>query len=253
MLIGAGGRLPPANVIDDDGLASYDPAHDGIDFYESLEGMRVTVQNPQVIQSTNSFGETYVVASDGVGATGVAARGGLTLSGGDYNPERIEIDSLNAGPTHFTEGDHITSVTGILNYSHDEYEVLTSTEPMLRQAGDLARETTASSPTGTISRSPPTMSRISIRRTTSTTSSLTTSSTISALPTSSRSRRCRTITASAPACSAPTRTSEIGRALNSADPTAHYVYADIDPTSENSTGGEPNGNIRNAFVYNSTG
>ena len=96
VLIGAGGRLPPSEVIDDDGLTSYDPVHDGIDFYESLEGMLVTVDNPLVIQSTNDFGETYVVASDGAGATGVAARGGLTLSAGDFNPERIQIDSLDA-------------------------------------------------------------------------------------------------------------------------------------------------------------
>ena len=63
VLIGVDGRLPPSQVIDDDGLTSFDPAHDGIDFYESLEGMRVTVENPLVIQSTNAFGETYVVAS----------------------------------------------------------------------------------------------------------------------------------------------------------------------------------------------
>src|SRR5206468_12139872 len=51
VLIGVDGRLPPNMVIDDDGLTSYDPVHDGIDFYESLEGMRVTVENPLVIQS----------------------------------------------------------------------------------------------------------------------------------------------------------------------------------------------------------
>ena len=56
------------------------------------KGMLVTIEQPLVVSNTNSFGETYVVASGGAGATGVDARGGITLSPGDYNPERIQID-----------------------------------------------------------------------------------------------------------------------------------------------------------------
>ena len=83
-------------MIDDDGLHLYDPATDGIDFYESLEGMLVTVDAPLVVASTTSFGETYVVASGGAGATGINARGGITISDGDLNPERIQIDDTDA-------------------------------------------------------------------------------------------------------------------------------------------------------------
>jgi VCBS repeat-containing protein len=250
VLIGADGRLPPPNVIDDDGLASYDPAHDGIDFYESLEGMRVTVQNPQVIQSTNSFGETYVVASDGVGATGVAARGGLTLSAGDYNPERIQIDSLNGSPTHFTEGDHITSVTGVLNYSHDEYEVLTSVEPTLRQAGGLARETTSliadadhlAIATYNVENMDPSDNKYDILAH-DIVYNLGAPDIISLQEVQDDNGIGTGV------LSANQNLGNLVAALNAADPTAHYVFADIDPASENSTGGEPNGNIRNAFVY----
>jgi VCBS repeat-containing protein len=250
VVIGVDGRLPPSQVIDDDGLTSFDPAHDGIDFYESLEGMLVTVENPLVIQSTDGFGETYVVASDGEGATGVAARGGLTLSAGDFNPERIQIDSLNANPAHFTEGDHIGSVTGVIGYSFDEYEVLTATDPTLRQAGDLARETTSlvgdadhlSIATYNVENldfsdnkydilahdivfnlgAPDIVSLQEVQDDNGTGSGV---------------------------LSANQNLASLVAALNAADPTAHYVYADIDPTEENATGGEPNGNIRNAFVY----
>ena len=41
--IGAAGRRPPTRVIDNDRFAVFDPAEDGIDFYESLEGMLVEV------------------------------------------------------------------------------------------------------------------------------------------------------------------------------------------------------------------
>ncbi|MEA3038569.1 MAG: uncharacterized protein QOE79_1082, partial [Sphingomonadales bacterium] len=250
VLIGAGGRLPPPNVIDDDGLTSYDPVHDGIDFYESMEGMRVTVQNPLVIQSTNGFGETYVVASDGVGATGVAARGGLTLSGGDFNPERIQIDSLNASPASFTEGDHISSVTGILGYSHDEYEVLTSVEPTLRQAGGLARETTSliadadhlAIATYNVENMDPSDNKYDILAH-DIVYNLGAPDIISLQEVQDDNGIGTGV------LSANQNLQNLVDALNSADPTAHYVYADIDPTSENSTGGEPNGNIRNAFVY----
>jgi hypothetical protein len=46
ILIGAGGVLPPSKIIDDDSFAVFDPENDGIDFYESLEGMRVTIEAP---------------------------------------------------------------------------------------------------------------------------------------------------------------------------------------------------------------
>ena len=96
VLIGIDGILPPTQAIEDDGLTVYDPQHDGLDFYKSLEGMLVTVEQPLVVSNTTSFGETYVVASGGAGATGSTRRGGITLSPGDYNPERIQIDNLRA-------------------------------------------------------------------------------------------------------------------------------------------------------------
>src|SRR5205085_6951329 len=47
IVIGTGGRIPPSMIIEDDASGSvettgvFDPDFDGIDFYESLEGMRV--------------------------------------------------------------------------------------------------------------------------------------------------------------------------------------------------------------------
>ena len=53
-IVGVGGRVPPTTVIEDDATGdvetsgTFDPASDGIDFYESLEGMRVQVNNAVV-------------------------------------------------------------------------------------------------------------------------------------------------------------------------------------------------------------
>ncbi len=57
VVLGNGGRVPPKAVIDNDTVGSveagpetlFDPAEDGVDFYESLEGMLVQVNNVRVI------------------------------------------------------------------------------------------------------------------------------------------------------------------------------------------------------------
>jgi len=128
VLIGAGGILPPSETIDDDALTSFDIATDGIDFWESLEGMLVMVDNPIVVSNTNTFGETDIVASLGVGATGVNDRGGITISPGDYNPEKLQLDDRFGALTGYTPdhsiGDKLASVTGVINYSFEHYELL---------------------------------------------------------------------------------------------------------------------------------
>ncbi len=147
ILFGTGGVNPPTSVYEDDNFATYDPATDAIDFYEQFEGMRVIVDAPQVVSTTNSFGETWVVASNGANVTGLSARGGITISAGDLNPERIQIDSdsgIFAGytPEH-TIGDRLASVNGIFNYAFDNYEVLVTSAVTVTTNVTLADETAA--------------------------------------------------------------------------------------------------------------
>lgn len=141
--VGHHGRLPPTEVIDDDALTAFEPALDGIDFFESLEGMRVFVPGAVSVSVTNRYGEIWVVADGGAGATGMNARGGITISGGDFNPERIQIDdALLAGRSPRVEvGDRLGDITGVVSYSFGNFEVLPSTlDPPLPAAG--SRETT---------------------------------------------------------------------------------------------------------------
>ncbi|MGQ0503000.1 MAG: lamin tail domain-containing protein [Panacagrimonas sp.] len=152
-IIGEGGRVPPAAVIDDDTLGSvevagqttFDPEHDGIDFYESLEGMLVQVRDALVIAPTNRFGETWVVGDEGRRATGLNARGGLTLrqtpDGIDYNPERIQIDDGLPGVSMpaVNVGDRLGTLTGVLSYAFGNFELLPLSTPQV-QAGTLQPE-----------------------------------------------------------------------------------------------------------------
>lgn len=143
-ILGAAGRQAPTAVIEDDGFASFDPGTDGIDFYESLEGMRVTVAEAVTVSPTATFsggrsGEVWTVADGGAGATGFyrdASGAGITLSDGDFNPERVQVqfdadlsrDLFTAGtidPAYILErGSELGDVTGIVGYAFGNYEVI---------------------------------------------------------------------------------------------------------------------------------
>ncbi len=116
----------PYNILTED-LEVYQPETDGIDFYESLEGMRVTVVAPQVVGATNRFGEIYAYAG-GTQPTGLSDRGTLNISPTDFNPERIQIDpdstlSPTAAPL-VNVGATLSDVTGVVGYSFGNYEVI---------------------------------------------------------------------------------------------------------------------------------
>ncbi len=142
VVIGRGGRIPPAEIIDDDGLAVFDPEHDGIDFYETLEGMRVTLQDAVAVSATNGYGEIYTLVERGADASGRNARGGITLRPEDFNPERVQIH-FDSGVLDYrldvNTGDLLGDVTGVVGYDYGNFEVY-PTEPFYAQSAGLTPE-----------------------------------------------------------------------------------------------------------------
>lgn len=150
--LGMGGRMMPTEVIEDDNFGSFDASHDGIDYWESLEGMHVTLPNAQVVQPKfNNFGEFYAVADQGIGATGMNSRGGITIAAGDYNPERIQIDDDFAGSPFpapvVNTGDRLGDITGVIGYGFGAYE-LQATALYTPTSGGLASESSTLAPKG---------------------------------------------------------------------------------------------------------
>ena len=150
-VIGIGGRVAPTTVIEDDASGSvetggvFDPAQDGIDFYESLEAMRVQVNNPVAVGPTNSNRETFVLADDGAGASLRTNRGGIVVRPTDFNPERIQLDdTLLAGSSPLAHvGDHFSGpAIGILDYNFSNFEI-NLTAALTTVSGGLAREIAA--------------------------------------------------------------------------------------------------------------
>ncbi|MCL4243753.1 MAG: hypothetical protein KJ002_01255, partial [Candidatus Dadabacteria bacterium] len=118
VLLGKRGRIPPAvdvisedeivtpiNLQDPDDAAAnlFDPHRDGIDFFESLEGMRVKVERPVAVSPSATFSsfssEVFTLVSEGKFVSPHKARtkrGGILLQPhpdnmGDQNPERVQI------------------------------------------------------------------------------------------------------------------------------------------------------------------
>lgn len=151
-VVGSGGRVPPTTVIDDDATGNvetsgtFDAATDGIDFYESLEGMRIQLTNPVAVGPRDGFGEIPVLGDDGAGASVRTTRGGIVLRQGDANPERVHLDdAVLAGstPAGVTVGDHFsTPAVGVLDYSFGNFKVQL-TQALSRVPSGLAAETTA--------------------------------------------------------------------------------------------------------------
>lgn len=128
VILGQGGRVLPTENIDDDAFGSFDPLTDGIDFFESLEGMRVTAQNLLVVNGTNGFGEIFGVVDNGAGASGLSDRGTLNLSPNDFNPERVQVQ-FDSGLFDFAfpevnVGDSLGDVTGVVNYDFGNFQIV---------------------------------------------------------------------------------------------------------------------------------
>ena len=147
-VIGTSGRIPPAvDVISASELpvnlqnvpGVFNPDNDGIDFYESLEGMLVVVEDPVAVSATRTFSsfssEMWVLTNDGANIAppdARTARGGINLQPhpenmGDQNPERVQIQFdgtlyPDAVPA-ITVGDHLSDVTGVVGYSFGNFEV----------------------------------------------------------------------------------------------------------------------------------
>ncbi len=145
-LIGKGGRIPPDEIIDNDSTGDaevsgvFDPAQDGLDFYESFESMRVRVNKAWVVGPTNDFGEIPIVGDTADRAGIMTNRGGVVVRSNDFNPERIHLDDRLMPVPALNVGDRFaTPVVGILDYSFGNFKLDVS-EPFTTISEGLERE-----------------------------------------------------------------------------------------------------------------
>lgn len=254
-VLGAGGRAIPNTVIDDDGLSSFDPATDGIDFYESIEGMVVTIHGAQATDATDA-GQTWVVADGGADASGLNSRGGVTLSEGDDNPERILVyadSGVNPGfSAGYVLGDQLGDVTGVVSYFGGKYEVIATAVENTVSGGTLPLETTSLA--GDASHL--TIGAYNLENISAVDSDAKFAALAADIANNLGAPDILGVEEIQDADGAGNGTNYSGAAtLNKlvaaieAAGGPRYSWIEIAPTANNTTGGEGNGNIRNAFLY----
>jgi predicted extracellular nuclease len=138
VVLGRGGLAIPTTVIEDDATYDvetsgvFDPGSDGLDFFESLEGMRVQINDPVVIGPTNvlfGIGELPVLADLGADAGLRSARGGIVVQAGDFNPERLALFGGLAPTPVANVGDLLSPVLAIVDYGSGVYRFLVTGTP----------------------------------------------------------------------------------------------------------------------------
>lgn len=122
-----------------------DPENEAIDYYESLEGMRVKITDPKVVAAP--YKDTQYIAS--TSANGFTPRGGLMYNSYDSTGRVCvypyacfaEKSEANVGNPEPTIGDSYNGViTGVLGYSYGNYQIeITEALPTLTH-GNMSAE-----------------------------------------------------------------------------------------------------------------
>lgn len=172
-LDGSPGRAIPSAILTDEvpdyfdavGGAGFDPANDALDFFETIEGMRVTVPDMVVADGFVGLtgGKPYLKAYSTVHADAdqINSRGGYTIAGdpklsppdtvdprddvraggryvhdGDTNPDILELDFTDfatAAPADLANrasaGDRLGDVTGIVEFDFTDLKLFV-TDPV---------------------------------------------------------------------------------------------------------------------------
>ncbi|MGV3331116.1 SpaA isopeptide-forming pilin-related protein [Streptococcus thoraltensis] len=113
-------RIAPTKVVEDDAFTSFDPDTDGLDFWESLEGMLVGIDNAKVL-GPQANKEVYVVPGNYKGPMNKV--GGLILEPDNAHPEKIAV--LFDKKLITKTGDSFQGrIYGPISYGYTNYKLL---------------------------------------------------------------------------------------------------------------------------------
>lgn len=120
----------PDTHIDSDQLSVFNPEVDAIDFWESLEGMRVQVGNVKAV-APQEHGDLVTVLEDAPTNT---LHGGLLLEEENQNANRVQFRLEPNGEARDFEvatGDTFDGpITGVVGYSYQNYKIYASLDDM---------------------------------------------------------------------------------------------------------------------------
>ncbi|MBU3078754.1 Calx-beta domain-containing protein [Sphingomonas quercus] len=269
----------------DDPNDTFDPQNDALDFFETVEGMRVTIPNMVVADGFAGGSDNAVYfkaySLDHANPEQINSRGGYTIAGdppfsppdtanpddatheggkylhdGDVNPDIVELDFSNAGrggtsgfDQQLTMGDKLGGVSGVVDFDFGNLKVyvtdpvtLTDTQPVQETLtlADDARSLRVA--TFNVENLDPTDGSARFTQIAETIASNLKAPDIISVEEIQDNNG-----SGAGGTDASQTWQQLVDALNAATG-KHYQYVDQDPVN-GAEGGEPNGNIRVGFLY----
>ncbi len=137
-------RGPVPSVVDDDALSRFEPASDALDFWESLEGMRIEVPAGAVVGPSSRRGD-FVLRPDGSPEIARTAVGGVLLPETGPSLDRVFLSRPFSGePAAVDVGARVDApLVGIVDYSWGTYRVRPLAAPVVTAAAGRCDVTTS--------------------------------------------------------------------------------------------------------------
>ena len=226
------------------------PTRSALDFYESIEGMRVEVDNARVVGPSNTYGEQYVTTKPMQAAT---YRGGAELLGENRTPSgRLEVATLDGSALGLDVGDQLTGATiGAIDWStFGGYALEASTvgtpkhnnlAPVTAKAGSKKQLSIATYNVENLAPGDAASKYAALAKGVLTNLATPDVVALEEIQDNTGATDDGTVAADA------TISKLVNAIVAAGGP--HYDYREIDPVNDKD-GGQPGGNIRNVFLYN---
>jgi uncharacterized protein len=256
-ILGSGGLFAPGPIAGHVGNVesagySLQPTQFSMDFYESLEGMRVALPQATSVAPRNSFGEVAVMPTSQLNAPGFvnSPRGAAVLNGVHFNGQKLFIDDRIAATPVVNSGARIDNIVGVMDYSFGNPKLYVTQAPTL-VSNSLQKEVAAPLVQGQFGIGSYNVENLGGNATQARIDAIAGQIAVSmAAPhiVSLQEIQDNNGATNDGTVAADVTLSRLAAATNAAAPGRNYAWLTVNPV-DGTDGGQPGGNIRQAFMY----
>ncbi|MFG6449010.1 endonuclease/exonuclease/phosphatase family protein [Roseateles sp. BYS180W] len=227
------------------------PSQYAMDFYESLEGMRVSMGSAVAVAATGniSSGDTVVVSRNQLDSGLMSSRGAAVIAPGQFNGHRLTLDNRMVAGPNVNVGARIDDIVGVIDYTESNYRLFMTQTPVTVN-NPLTREVAAPRAPGALGIASYNVENLggnaSATRFTAITEQIKTNLALPQILSLQEVQDNNGATNDG-TVSADTTLSRLTQEIKT-QTGKDYGYLTINPNN-NQDGGQPGGNIRQAFLY----
>ncbi|MFY7973977.1 MAG: endonuclease/exonuclease/phosphatase family protein [Rubrivivax sp.] len=259
VVLGTGGLFAPGAIAGHVGNVesagySLQPTLYSMDFYESLEGMRVTVPQATSVAARNSFGEIALMPTSQLNAPGFvnSPRGAAVLNGVHFNGQKLYIDDRIAATPVVNSGARLDNVVGVMDFSFGNPKLYVTQAPTV-VSNNLQKEVAAPLVQGQLGIGSYNVENLGGNATQARIDAVAGQIAVNmAAPhiVSLQEIQDNNGATNDGTVAADVTLSRLAAAVNAQAPGRNYTWLNVNPQNL-ADGGQPGGNIRQAFLYDS--